>query len=260
MSHIVLNDVHVDFPVFTSRSRGLINTVFGYARSDNKRIEASGLYGVNVHALCGITLEFNKGDRVGLIGRNGSGKTTLLRVLSGAYEPTSGDIDVSGTLSSLTDITLGMDMEADGYENIMLRSIVMGRTRREAKERISEIEEFTGLGEYLRLPVRVYSSGMLLRLAFAISTAIEPEILLMDEMIGAGDAHFIEKAQARLLNLMSDASILVLASHSSDILRQFCNRGVVLEQGQVVFSGELEACLNYYSACSASVSSKQSNQ
>ena len=194
------------------------------------------------------TLEFNKGDRVGLIGRNGSGKTTLLRVLSGAYEPTSGDIDVSGSLSSLTDITLGMDMEADGYENIMLRSIVMGRTRREAKERISEIEEFTGLGEYLRLPVRVYSSGMLLRLAFAVSTAIEPEILLMDEMIGAGDAHFIEKAQARLQNLMSDASILVLASHSSDILRQFCNRGVVLEQGQVVFSGELEACLSYYGA------------
>jgi ABC-2 type transport system ATP-binding protein/lipopolysaccharide transport system ATP-binding protein len=250
MSHIVLNDVHVDFPVFTSRSRGLINTVFGYARSDNKRIEASGLYGVNVHALRGITLEFNKGDRVGLIGRNGSGKTTLLRVLSGAYEPTSGDIEVSGTLSSLTDITLGMDLEADGYENIMLRSIVMGRTRREAKERIGEIEEFTGLGEYLRLPVRVYSSGMLLRLAFAVSTAIKPEILLMDEMIGAGDAHFIEKAQARLQNLMSDASILVLASHSSDILRQFCNRGVVLEQGQIVFSGELEACLSYYAASS----------
>ena len=247
MSHIALNDVHVDFPVFSSRSRGLINTLFGYARSDNKQIEASGLYSINVHALRGVTLEFNKGDRVGLIGRNGSGKTTLLRVLSGAYEPTRGEIDVSGSLSSLTDITLGMDMEADGYENIILRSIVMGRSRREAKQRVQEIEEFTGLGEYLRLPVRVYSSGMLLRLAFAVSTAIEPEILLMDEMIGAGDAHFIDKARARLENLMSEASILVLASHSSDILRQFCNKGLVLEQGQVVFSGELEACLNHYS-------------
>ncbi|MFZ4481131.1 MAG: ABC transporter ATP-binding protein [Rhodoferax sp.] len=252
MSHIALNNVHVDFPVFSSRSRGLINTLFGYARSDNKRIEASGLYGINVHALRGVTLEFNRGDRVGLIGRNGSGKTTLLRVLSGAYEPTRGQIDVSGSISSLTDITLGMDMEADGYENIILRSIVMGRTRRDAKERVAEIEAFTDLGDYLRLPVRVYSSGMLLRLAFAISTSIEPEILLMDEMIGAGDAHFIEKARTRLENLMSDASILVLASHSSDILRQFCNKGVVLEQGQVVFSGELEACLYHYAVSSQS--------
>jgi len=250
MSHILLSNVHVDFPVFSSRTRGLINTMFGYARSDNKRIEASGLHGINVHALRGVSLEFNKGDRVGLIGRNGAGKTTLLRVLSGAYEPTGGEIDVSGSISSLTDITLGMDMEADGYENIMLRSIVMGRTRREARARIQEIEEFTGLGEYLRLPVRVYSSGMLLRLAFAVSTAIEPEILLMDEMIGAGDAHFIEKARTRLENLMSDASILVLASHSSDILRQFCNKGAVLEQGQVVFSGELEDCLDHYGASS----------
>ena len=246
MSHIALNNVHVDFPVFTSRSRGLINTLFGYARSDNKQIEASGLHGINVHALRGVSFEFNKGDRVGLIGRNGAGKTTLLRVLSGAYEPTSGDIHLTGSVSSLTDITLGMDMEADGYENIILRSIVMGRTRREAKERIKEIEEFTGLGEYLRLPVRIYSSGMLLRLAFAVSTAITPEILLMDEMIGAGDHHFIEKARARIQNLMSDASILVLASHSSDILSQFCNKGIVLEQGQVVFSGELESCLRYY--------------
>ncbi len=246
MSHIALTNVHVDFPVFSSRSRGLINTLFGYARSDNKRIEASGLYGINVHALRGVSLELKRGDRVGLIGRNGAGKTTLLRVLSGAYEPTQGDIKVSGSLSSLTDITLGMDMEADGYENIVLRSIVMGKTRQEAKELIKEIEEFTGLGEYLRLPVRVYSSGMLLRLAFAVSTAIEPEILLMDEMIGAGDLHFIDKARTRIKNLMSDASILVLASHSSEMLRQFCNKGIVLEQGQVVFSGELESCLQHY--------------
>jgi ABC-2 type transport system ATP-binding protein/lipopolysaccharide transport system ATP-binding protein len=248
MSHITLRDVHVDFPVFSSRSRGLINTLFGYARADNKQIEASGLYSVNVHALRGVNLEFNKGDRVGLIGRNGAGKTTLLRVLSGAYEPSRGEIDRVGAVSSLTDITLGMDMEADGYENIILRSIVMGRTRQEAKERVKEIEEFTGLGEYLRLPVRIYSSGMLLRLAFAVSTAIEPEILLMDEMIGAGDQHFIEKAQTRIRNLMSDASILVLASHSGDILRQFCNKGVVMEQGQVVFSGALEDCLAHYSS------------
>lgn len=248
MSHIALDNVHVDFPVFSSRSRGLINTLFGYARADNQQIEASGLYHVNVHALRGVTLQFNKGDRVALIGRNGAGKTTLLRVLSGAYEPTRGDFHCSGSVSSLTDITLGMDMEADGYENIILRSIVMGRTRRQAKQRIPEIEAFTGLGEYLRLPVRVYSSGMLLRLAFAVSTAIEPDILLMDEMIGAGDQHFIEKAHTRIRNLMSDASILVLASHSSDILRQFCNKGVVLEHGQVAFSGELEACLAHYAA------------
>lgn len=246
MPAIELDKVSVDFPVFNSRSRGLVNTLFGYARADQRRIEKSGLHGVQVHALSAIDLTIQEGDRVALIGRNGAGKTTLLRVLSGAYEPTRGRIRIAGKVSSLTDLSLGMDMEADGYENIILRAIVMGLTRKQALSLIPEVEEFTELGAYLNLPVRAYSSGMLLRLAFAVSTAVVPDILLMDEMIGTGDSRFMEKAQARMHDVMSRASILVLASHSENILRRFCNKGAVLSAGRVVFQGTVEDCLSYY--------------
>lgn len=246
MPNIALDKVSVDFPVFNSRSRGLVNTLFGYAKSDQRRIEKSGLSGVQVHALADIDLKISEGDRLALIGRNGAGKTTLLRVLSGAYEPTRGRIQIAGKVSSLTDLSLGMDMEADGYENIVLRSIVMGLTKKQALALVPEIEKFTELGDYLNLPVRAYSSGMLLRLAFAVSTAIVPDILLMDEMIGAGDSRFMDKVQARMHAIMSSASVLVLASHSEAILKRFCNKGVVLAGGRIVHHGSVDDCLKFY--------------
>lgn len=247
MTHIRLSGVGVDFPVFTSRSRGLVNTLFLYAKKEQKRIESAGMFGYQVHALRDVDLALEPGDRVGLIGRNGAGKTTLLRVLSGVYEPTRGSIDLQGRVSSLTDIMLGMDMDANGYDNIVMRAIVLGLTRREAVALIPEIEAFSELGEYLQLPVGTYSSGMLLRLAFAVSTAVTPDILLMDEMIGAGDASFLHKAEERLRGLMERVSILVLASHNDQILRRFCTKALLLSEGRVVHAGTVDECLELYS-------------
>lgn len=243
MASISLQYVSVDFPVYTSRSRGLLNTLFRYAKREKSRIEASGLSTFHVHALRNLTLTLKDGDRVGLIGRNGAGKTTLLRVLSGVYEPTFGGIQIGGRVSSLTDIMLGMDMDASGYDNIILRGIVMGLKRKQAIELIPEIEEFTELGEYLHLPVRTYSQGMLLRLAFAVSTAVTPDILLMDEMIGAGDAHFVKKTHTRINNLIGGVSILVLASHNDSILQEFCTTGILLHEGNLMYHGTLDECL-----------------
>lgn len=246
MPSLDLRNAHVEIPVFSSRSRGLINSVFGYARREQSRIEAVGLRSYQVHALRGVSLQIRDGERVGLVGQNGAGKTTLLRVLSGAYEPTQGAIDIAGKVSSLTDLTLGMDMEASGYENIRLRALYLGLSRREVKALEKDVEDFTELGGYLELPVRTYSSGMMLRLAFAVSTAITPDILLMDEMVGAGDAQFLHKAKARLEGLMQKASILVLASHNDQIIRSFCSRALCLRAGTIVFDGDVESCLAFY--------------
>lgn len=249
MAHLSLSQVSVDFPVYTSQSKGLINTLMGFKGTGKGRIDSQdGGRHFAVHALRDVTLAFNSGDRVGLIGRNGAGKSTLLRVLSGVYEPTSGSIGSDGRISALTDLMLGMDPEASGYEFIVTRGVVMGLTSTQAKNLTSDVEDFTELGDYLHLPVRTYSSGMLLRLAFAVATAIRTDILLMDEMIGVGDNAFLAKAGARLQQLMNNVDILVLASHNEDILRQFCDKGVLLSEGRVVMAGPLEACLEAHRA------------
>lgn len=244
MAHLSLSQVSVDFPVFTSQSKGLINTLMGFKGTSKGRIDSQdGGRHFAVHALRDVSLSFKKGDRVGLIGRNGAGKSTLLRVLSGVYEPTSGSITSSGRISALTDLMLGMDPEASGYEFIVTRGVVMGLTSTQARGLTADVESFSGLGEHLHLPVRTYSSGMLLRLAFAVATAISADILLMDEMIGVGDNAFLTQARQRLERLMNNVDILVLASHNEDILRDFCNKGVLLAEGRVLMTGPLEACL-----------------
>lgn len=249
MYKIILNNVYVDFPIYSSKSRGLLNSIIGYGTAENRRIRAMG-EGLSVRGLSAISLKISEGDRVGLIGRNGAGKTTLLRVLSGIYEPTEGDISLSGGVSSLTDIMLGMDSDSTGYENILKRSMFLGIPRSALKELVSDIEKFTELGEYLNLPVRTYSTGMLLRLAFAISTAIRPDILIMDEMIGAGDQHFRDKAKARIDSMLNNVKILVIASHDNGIIKNFCNRAILLNEGSVVADGDVEEILNIYSQAS----------
>lgn len=246
MSRLVLENVYVDIPLFTSRSVGLINTLFNYARRERKKIEAVSRFSFVVHALRGVTLTISDGDRVALVGRNGAGKTTLLRVLSGAYEPTGGSIARLGSTTALTNITLGMDMEATGYDNIRMRAIQMGWSPSDEQTVLEDVINFTELGRHLALPVRTYSSGMLLRLAFTLSISVAPDILLMDEMISAGDATFVEKARSRLTAMMSEANILVLASHHENILQQFCNRGVYLQEGRVIFDGPIQECLDLY--------------
>ncbi|MFZ5483255.1 MAG: ABC transporter ATP-binding protein [Pseudomonadota bacterium] len=248
MTHILLRDVCVDFPVFTSRSRGLVNTLFLFARQERKRVESVGMFGYQVHALRNISLDLAPGDRVGLVGGNGAGKTTLLRVLSGVYEPVRGSIELEGKVSSLTDIMQGMDMDASGYDNIVMRGIVLGLSRQEARDLIPEIEAFSELGEYLHLPVGTYSTGMMLRLAFAVSTAVTPDILLMDEMIGTGDAHFLKKARARLEELISRVAILVIASHNESILKNFCKTALLLKEGRIIHYGTVQECLALHKA------------
>jgi ABC-2 type transport system ATP-binding protein/lipopolysaccharide transport system ATP-binding protein len=208
------------------------------------RLDTNSRDSVTVKALEGVTLSLRPGDRLALIGHNGAGKSTMLRVLAGAYEPSSGSATIEGKISSLLDLSMGMDFELTGRQNIILRAVFLGMTFAQAEALVSDVAEFSELGSYLDLPMRTYSSGMVLRLAFAVSTAVQPDIILLDEMIAVGDAGFAQKAQERLEAFLARARILVLASHSPNTLRQYCNRGILLREGQVVLDGPLEDVLS----------------
>jgi ABC-type polysaccharide/polyol phosphate transport system ATPase subunit len=240
MASIRVNDVSVSFPVYSSGSRSLKNAVI--AASTGGRIGQDEGH-VVVEALTNISLEIGHGDRVALMGHNGAGKTTLLRVLAGIFEPVTGAVLVDGRVTPLFDIQLGIDPESTGYENMILRGLYLGLSRADVLARVDSVAEFTELGEFLKFPVRTYSAGMQTRLAFAMATSIEPEILLLDEGIGAGDAAFVEKAARRLDSFIERAGILVLASHAPNLVRRLCNKAVVMEHGRVVWTGDVEDAL-----------------
>ena len=202
---------------------------------------------VVVQALKDVSFAAHDGDRIGLVGQNGAGKTTLLRVLSGTYPPSSGHVDVQGRVSPMLSTTLGMDADATGFENIRVCGMLRGMTAREVDESLDDIIAFTELGDYLKMPVRSYSSGMLLRLAFAVATVPQAEILLIDESIGVGDEHFFQKAYNRLQGLVSRSRILMVASHSQPMIRMLCNRALWLDGGKVVADGEVDRVLQAYS-------------
>ena len=239
-----LTGVTVDFPVYSADSRSLKNDLL--RKGTGGRIACTAESRVSVRALEDVNLAFERGDRVGLIGTNGSGKTTLLRVLAGVYQPTLGWVRRRGQVSSLFDWSLGIDPGATGYENIMIRGIFLGLTPAEVRERTGEIAAFTELGDYLAMPMHTYSTGMKLRLALAVCTCIEPQILLMDEWIGLGDAAFVEKAGRRLEELVNRAGILVLASHNPALLERNCTTGVLLDAGRVRASGPIGEVLREY--------------
>ena len=188
---------------------------------------------VTINSLNHINLELTNGDRVGLIGHNGAGKSTLLRVLSGVYVPSSGKIKSQGKIVSLLDISVGMDGESTGYENIMLRGILLGLSPQEVTQKIDEIAEFSELGDYLNMPMRTYSSGMNLRLAFSIITTFPADIILMDEWLSVGDARFNKKASERLDEMVAQSSILVIASHDDALVNRLCNKVITLEHGEI---------------------------
>ena len=244
MATISLERVTIEFPIYNARGRSLTGELF--RRTVGGNIKSDTSHRISVVALRDISLTLGDGDRLGLIGHNGAGKSTLLRVLAGIYEPPSGRAVIQGSVASLTDITMGMDVEASGYENIVLRGVFLGLQVKEVRRMIPEIEAFTELGEFLKLPLRTYSSGMMLRLAFAVTTAVIPEILIMDEMIGAGDAAFVTKAKARLNQMISSSRILVIASHDVEIIRRFCNRAALMETGRIVRMGPVDEVISAY--------------
>ncbi len=236
MPSIDLQGIYVDLPIYNSKGRSLKSTILtqtvgGRMADDHDRSV------VVIRALNDVTLHLEHGARVALIGANGAGKTTLLRVMARIYPPTRGRLDIVGNVVCLTDLSVGMDTEATGFENIRMRGTLLGLTRQQVVDLIPKVAEFTELGEYLKLPIRCYSQGMMLRLAFGISTSIQPDIILLDEAIGAGDEAFAEKARQRLSGLIDAASILVLATHNPNIVTELCSSAIWLSHGRVVDYG-----------------------
>src|SRR5262245_51683438 len=229
MARITLRNVALDFPIVNASSHSLqlrlFQTLGGQLTAHHSTVV--------VRALDNIDLELRDGDSLGIIGHNGSGKTSLLRVFAGVYTSNIGLARIEGSISSFTDISLGMDPESTGWENIIFRCAFMGMTFEQAKRVSPGIAEFSELGDYLDLPVRTYSTGMFLRLAFAISTSVEPDILIMDEMIATGDAKFIQKAKRRIQEVVDKANILTVASHDLKLVREICNKALWLEHGVI---------------------------
>ncbi len=236
MAMINLEDVYLDYPVFAKNGRSIKNLM---ERKIGGIVEVDKGFRVTIHSLNNVSLTINEGDRVAIFGGNGAGKSTLLKVLSGIYEPPSGTVTIQGRVSSLLDYNMGMDKDATGYENILLRSIFLGATFKQAKEMVPDIEEFSELGEYLNFPIRTYSTGMVVRLSFAVSTVVPPEILIMDEQVAAVDSGFAARAAARLHGFVDKAKILIFATHDMAMAQDLCSKGIVMHKGSVHFQGSV---------------------
>lgn len=240
---IQTNGAWVEFPIFDAGSRSLKKSFLGKAGGTIGRNDSNV---VVIEALRDITMSLDQGDRVGLVGHNGAGKSTLLRLLSGIYEPTRGSATVRGRVAPVFDLGIGMDPEITGYENIIIRGLFLGQTRRQMQAKVDDIAEFTELGDYLAMPLRTYSTGMRVRLAMGVVTSIDPDILLLDEGIGAVDADFLKKAQSRLEDLVQRSGILVFASHSNEFLARLCRSAVWIDHGEIKMSGNIEDVVGAY--------------
>lgn len=244
MPIIKLSDVSLEFPIYDPVTRSL-------RRSITRGIPIGGLIKksknerVSILALDSINITLQDGDRIALLGHNGAGKTSMLKLLAGFYEPTSGSILTQGKVSALLSLTAGMDYNLSGYENIMLCGMLHGISKPEVQQKMHGIAEFSELGSYLDLPVRLYSQGMRLRLAFSICTSINSDILLLDEWVGVGDQAFILKARQRLSEMVFQSSIMVLATHSTNVAKQLCNKALVLEHGKLLYYGEINQAIEF---------------
>jgi ABC-2 type transport system ATP-binding protein/lipopolysaccharide transport system ATP-binding protein len=256
MTQIRAVGIHVDMPIYGGKSRSLKHALMrgtgllGGARRSSSQvggvIEAEKSGRVYIKALDGLTFTLEEGDRVGIVGHNGAGKTTLLRVIAGIFEPVAGELHVDGAVTPMFSLTDGMDLEATGYENIWVRGQILGCSRAYIRARIDDIVEFCELGEFLHMPVRTYSAGMQVRLGFAIATALQPQILVMDEMIGAGDAAFFERARTRLIRFVENAGILVVATHNPGVIETWCNKVMWLSHGRLeAFGPSAEVMARY---------------
>jgi ABC-type polysaccharide/polyol phosphate transport system ATPase subunit len=239
MSKISVSDIHVHYPLQTAESASLKQTALSLMKG---RKPVSRSY----HALKGVTFRVEDGERVCLIGRNGAGKTTLLRAICGVLPVSSGTIDISGRISSLLDFATGFEMELTGWENIYIRGLILGMSRHEIIEKRAEIAEFADIGEFIHQPIRTYSSGMFVRLAFAIATSVTADILVAEEIVGAGDAAFAKRALARVKQMFRRGNTMVMATHSTELAFEYCSRAVWIEGGTVIEDGPIREVVERY--------------
>ncbi len=250
MAKLELQNVSVEIPVFDAKTRSFSNRILGGIKSGrNVGGSFSNEQGrLSIKALQNVSFSATSGDRYGLLGHNGAGKTTLLKVASGIYPPTSGKVITEGKVSAIFDHSTGISPDETGWENIEIRGILLGLNDRQIEALKTEVHEKSGLDKYLDLPVRTYSAGMKTRLSFFISTSLSPDLLIMDESILAGDANFIKVAQARVEELIAHASIILLASHSVNVLRKFCNKGVLMHEGSLKQYDDIDQMISDYNA------------
>lgn len=245
MASIELDDVSLIYPIYGVNARSLKKSFINFAVGGRLSHEKGS---VEVEALKDIKLKLQNGDRLGIIGHNGAGKTSLLKILAQIYEPTRGSVTIQGQTNCLFDIMMGLDQELTGYENIMLRGLIMGLSKKEIKKIVPDVEEFAELGDFLKMPIKTYSSGMMVRLAFGIVTSISCDILLVDEVVNVGDASFMEKAKMRMTDLIHRSDILVLSTHDHRTIKEFCNKVLWLEKGQTKSFGQMDEVFKSHQA------------
>jgi ABC-type polysaccharide/polyol phosphate transport system ATPase subunit len=241
---VSLDRVSVSFPVYQAESRSLKKQLLFQGSAG--KIRRGGSHKVVIEALRDVSFSLKAGDRLALIGANGAGKTTTLRTIAGIFEPIHGKVVARGRISPMFDINLGIDADLSGFDNIRIRALLLGLSPNAIEQYLPEIVEFTELGDYLDMPVRTYSAGMILRLSFAVATCFKPEILLMDEWILAGDAHFMRKAEARVQGFVERASVMVLASHNLDLCSRWCTTGIWFDQGRIRDHGPIDEVIRQY--------------
>jgi ABC-type polysaccharide/polyol phosphate transport system ATPase subunit len=247
VAKLELHGVEVYYPVFTSGTQQSLLANVAHKASFGV-LARSASEGMAVRALKGVSLSLKDGDRLGIVGRNGSGKTTLLKVAANLVWPQQGRVEMSGVIRNVIALGAGLDMEMTGFQNIDYVCRLYGLSKATTKSIANDIEEFSELGEFLNIPIRTYSSGMLLRLSFSLATALPGDILVVDEVLAAGDAHFIGRAKARIESLLDKARITVFATHSPDILTTFCNKAIWMDRGLVRFAGSPEETWARYMA------------
>lgn len=256
MAMIELEKISLTYPIYGANARLLKTTMLNIATGGLLDKEGRS---VSVEALKGVSFKLEKGDRLGLVGHNGAGKSTLLKVLASIYAPTGGRLQVSGKINCLFDMMVGMDQELTGYENILLRGLILGLSKKDIRALVPQIETFAGLGDFIKMPVKTYSAGMKVRLAFGIVTSVPSEILLIDEIVSVGDAEFMVKAEERLKGLVHQADILVLSTHDTATLRKLCNKALWLDHGTVKCMGGVDEVLQYKEGWNRSIDSAPVN-
>jgi lipopolysaccharide transport system ATP-binding protein len=241
LTYIRLKNVSVDIPIYSSSSRLLKSRVLNVLSGGRIASKSEGR--LEFGALNSISIDIKSGDRIGVIGENGAGKSTLLRVLSGVYAPTAGCVEISGSIASLIDLSLGIDPDLSGVENIYLRGLLLGLSKAKIDQLVNSIIDFTEIGDFIEMPLRTYSTGMQMRLAFAVSTALRPDILLMDEWLSVGDGNFQKKAIHRMNEMIANTKILILASHSIDLIKAACTKVIWLKEGRLEMFDDINIVL-----------------